>query len=154
MFYSFKNDNTLGFLVGRNCVGDCSGADVTVRVQGPNPEGLPTMSAVPGSLLVYNPYVPQVDFDLWHMTPQQQSDVQTCMATGGEYDSSDLKNAASAKAAAQVRDPNGKPAKYTNNKPIIPNIKGAKRAPSAGAITGAVGFLGGALGCVNNLANK
>jgi RHS repeat-associated protein len=156
MTYGYKHgDRPFVNTVGGQCIGDCPNQAAIVPG---GSSGVPTMSATPiglppSNLKKYEPAA-QADFDLWHMTPQQGSDVQACMATGGEYDSSDLKQAAFARAAAQVRGPKGKPAKYGNNKPIIPNIQGAKRAPNAGAITGAVGLIGGALGCVNNLANK
>jgi hypothetical protein len=57
--------------------------------------------------------------------------------------------------AAQVRGPNGEPAKYPGNyKPVIPNIKGAKRAGGVSGIAGGFEFVGGGLSCINNLATK
>jgi len=57
--------------------------------------------------------------------------------------------------AARVTGKNGEKATYPgNNKPVIPNIKGAKRAGPASTVTNAVELLGGVSGCINNLAGQ
>ena len=77
------------------------------------------------------------------------------MATGGEYGGEMLEVLEVGQAIAQVRNPNGEPAKYPSNyKPVIPNIKGAKRTPRATGTAGAFEFIAGALNCVQNVANK
>jgi RHS repeat-associated protein len=153
MFYSFKNENTPGGLIGHNCVGDCSGPDYTIDVNGNSiPGGFPTMSAFRTRLLPTSLSVPPIvqPFDLWNMTPEQRAEVQVCMSTGGE-----LEQPEPGQTAAQVVGPNGKPAQYSgNNKPIIPNIKGAKRAGGITGVVGAFELIAGAQGCINDLAGK
>ena len=49
----------------------------------------------------------------------------------------------------------GEPAKYPgNNKPIIPNIKGAKRVGRTIGISGALQIISDVLSCVQNVASK
>jgi hypothetical protein len=93
----------------------------------------------------------QEGFDIYNMTKQQQSEVSTCLATGGEG----LERPEPGQTAAQVRGANGEPQRYGGNyKPVIPNIKGAKRAGGVSGGVGALEFISGGLNCVNNLADK
>ena len=155
MFYSFTSEDSLSPLIGHNCVGDCSTPDATVRVFSSfdQPEWR-RWEPDPSYLELYTPPV-RSSFDLWHMTPQQQSDVRACIATGGEYGGESLEPPDAGQAIAQVHDPNGKPAQYPgNNKPIIPNTKGAKMTPSVTGPVGFLEFLTGGQRCVQNLATQ
>jgi hypothetical protein len=96
----------------------------------------------------------RADFDIWNMTPRQKAEVQNCMATGGEFERPEP-----GQTAAWVQNPtkDGKnaPAQYKGNyKPIVPNIKGAKRAGGMGGIAGGFGFLGGVQTCIQDVANE
>ena len=87
------------------------------------------------------------------MTALQKAEVQECLATGGDFE-----RAEPGQAAAQVIDPNrpgpNKGLQYPgNNKPVVPNIKGAKRASTISGAAGGLGFLEGAQACVQNVAN-
>ena len=77
------------------------------------------------------------------------------MATGGEYGGETLEPPDVGQAIAQVRLSNGKPAQYPgNNKPIIPNIKGAKRTPSVTGVVGILEFAAGGQRCVQDVASR
>jgi hypothetical protein len=77
------------------------------------------------------------------------------MATGGEYGGETLEPPDVGQAIVQVHDANGKPVQYKgNNKPKIPNIKGAKKTPSVTGPVGALEFAAGGMYCVQNVANQ
>jgi RHS repeat-associated protein len=131
------------------CTGYCPDNSVTVSTSIGDP--IPTtMSALHVGLPPANlqKYEPPVQADFWNMTPQQQGDVSACMATGGEYGGETIEPPDARQAIGYVVGSNGKPLKYPgNNKPIIPNIKGAKRTPRVTGSAGALEFVAGGLNC-------
>src|SRR3989442_4718232 len=140
------------------CIGSCPDNSVTVSTGLGDP--IPTIMRAaniglpPADLKKYEPPV-HAGFDIFNMTEQQQKSVSACMATGGEYGGESIEPPDARQAIAQVRGSNGKPLQYRgNNKPIIPNTKGAKNTPR---VTGpARGFevIAGGLNCVQNVANQ
>jgi RHS repeat-associated protein len=157
MFYSYTPyDQTFtpsGLLGGGQCIGDC-GANSTVIVFGGITPVEPSSAPNPTYIGPYTPPV-QSGLDLWHMTPQQRARVSECMATGGEFGGESIEPPEARQSSGQVRDSNGKPAQYPgNNKPIIPNIKGAKRTPEVTGLAGGLEFLAGAQACIQNVAGQ
>jgi RHS repeat-associated protein len=139
------------------CVGTCPDSSVTVSTGLSDPI-LTTMSAFKNTLIPARisaqEAVENLGFDFWHMTAKQKAEVNECLATGGEFEKPEW-----GQAAAQVVDPNkpgsNKGLQYPgNNKPVIPNVTGSKRAPGVGGAAGAAGFLGGAQACIQNVANE
>jgi len=139
------------------CTGYCPDNSVTVSTSIGDP--IPTTMSAPHSGLPpanLQKYEPPVQADFWNMTPQQQTNVSTCMATGGEYGGESIEPPDAGQAIAQVHSSDGRPAQYPgNNKRVIPNIKGAKRTPRATGSSGAFEFISGGLNCtVHVLANQ
>jgi hypothetical protein len=151
--FSSENDLPTQGHFQQFCAGSCPNDSVTVSTGLGDP--IPTtMSALRGGLMPSRLDVPQVqaNFDFWNMTKQQQSEVSECLATGGEEGP---EKPEPGQTAAQVRGANGEPQRYPGNyKPVMPNIKGAKRAGGVSGVGGAFGFIGGGLSCVNNLATQ
>jgi RHS repeat-associated protein len=160
MLFTFTNPNNASYLIGTYCVGDCSGPDTTVGVTSPLPLLMATtMSPIPRGLMPTKLSQQQTTqkggFDIWNMTPQQKADVRACIVTGGEYGGETLEPPDARQAIAQVHGSNGKPAQYPgNNKPIIPNVKSAKRTPSVTGPVGFLEFLAGGQRCVQDVATK
>jgi hypothetical protein len=149
--YSSENDAPRHGHYAQFCSGTCPNGSVTV-ITGLGDPVQTTMSAL-GSLLTPSRLdVPQIQagFDIYNMTKQQQAEVSACLATGGEG----LELPEPGQTAAQVHGANGEPQRYANYKPVIPNIKGAKRAGGVSGRVGALEFISGGLNCVNNLADK
>jgi len=158
MLVSFTSQNDL-FGLGhfqQFCIGSCPDNSVTVSVGLSDPLST-TMRAAPVGLLPANlkPYEPPALFDFWHMTNQQQTRVSTCWATGGEFGGETIEPPEAGQAVAQVRGANGEPAKYPGNgKPVIPNIKGAKRTPRVTGPAGGIEWIAGGMNCAQNVANQ
>jgi len=139
---------TDGLTTGYKCVGNCPPDPDTVQVNA-------TMSADPYPTSAVGRSLMTVPFDFWNQTPQQHAAVKACMATGGEYGGETLEPPDVGQAVAQVHTANGKPEQYKgNNKPKIPNIKGAKRTPSVTGPLGFLEFLADGMNCVQNVANQ
>jgi hypothetical protein len=163
MIVSFSSQNDLLGLghFQQFCTGFCPDNSVTVSVGLSDP--IPTtMSASVGHLMPSTisaqKVAQQMGFDFWSLNPAQRSQIQSCLTLtdpdavlGGGPVPFDSASEAEGQKAAQAQTGSGQGMTYRNNKPIIPNIKGAKRAGGISGAAGALGTLVGAFGCVQNV---
>ncbi len=152
MFYTYTNENTPGYLVGNNCVGDCSDPDMTVRVQGAMPDpNVTTMSAYPGALQSPQQNQPTT---FW----QQLAVVAGCSAGLGPElmgpPPNDSTKETEGQKRAQVTDEQGSQLKYRNGKPIAPNPRGSRNAEGVVAAAGGVAAAANAAQCIGKAAQK
>jgi RHS repeat-associated protein len=162
MFYTYTNQNTPGHLIGNNCVGDCSGPDMTVRVPAPMPDpNVTTMSAYPGTLQSPQQNQPTT---FW----QRLSVVAGCSAgldpelmgpmnansEAPKNPPNDSTKETEGQKRAQVTDEQGSQLKYRNGKPIAPNPQGSRNAEGVVAAAGGVAAAANAAQCVGNAARQ
>jgi RHS repeat-associated protein len=162
MVVSFSSENDLpgkGHLQ-QFCVGSCpdNSATVSTGLGEPIPT---TMSALKGDLMPTSisaqRITQQLGYDFWQLTPVQRSQVQSCLTftdpevvSGGGPVPFDSAPGVGGQSAAQVQTDRGQGLTYRNNKPMIPNVKGAKRAGGLSGAAGAAAGIAGAFGCVQN----